>query len=227
MGSKPTKSTTSNTTKSASGGGGGGGGKGGGSSGQGFEANYDIGKTLGKGNYSVVKLCKKKRSGEEFAVKVMEKAKLAKEDIDAIKVEVGTLRALHHTNIIKLEDTFDEPRYYYLITELMSGGELFDRIVKKSFYSETDGQKVVRVLADVLAYMHGMGYVHRDLKPENILLKDKSEDAIIKIADFGFARPVGDGCRTACGTPGYVAPEIVSFFFFFNGVKRTEQYIFN
>ena len=176
----------------------------------GFEGQYDVAKVLGKGNYAVVKLCTRKKDKASFAVKVMEKAKLTKEDIDAVAVEVNVLRALKHPNIILLVDTFDEPRFFYIVSELMEGGELFDRIVKRSFYSEADTQKVVRVLADALAYMHKLGYVHRDLKPENILLKDKSEDAALKLADFGFARPVGDGCRTACGTPGYVAPEIIS-----------------
>jgi len=100
---------------------------------------------------------------------------------------------------------------YWLSTELMPGGELFDRIVKRQYYKERDAQQVVRTLAGVLAYLHKQNIVHRDLKPENILLKSKDDDDDIKIADFGFvARVKPNGLSTTCGTPAYVAPEIIS-----------------
>lgn len=92
----------------------------------------------------------------------------------------------------------------------MSGGELFAKIVQKEQYLEGEAQKVVKTIAEVLAYLHARDIAHRDLKPENVLLSNKSDDAVIKIADFGFARKVRDGCITACGTPGYVAPEVIS-----------------
>lgn len=175
-----------------------------------FKDLYTLGKELGKGNYSTVRLCVSLANKEECAVKCIVKRKLTPEDDEALKVEVAVLAAVDHPSIIKLNGFFEDPSDYFIVTELMSGGELFDRIVAKEFYSETDAQKVVRTLANCLQYIHNRDIVHRDLKPENILLKDKSDDAAIKIADFGFARYVKEGCRTACGTPGYVAPEIIT-----------------
>ena len=174
-----------------------------------FEATYAVGKFLGKGNYAAVHLVTRRKDGAEFAAKIMDKAKLNKEDADAVAVEVGVLKALNHPDIIHFESFFDMPRQFVIVSELMMGGELFARIVQRTFYAEHDAQGVVRLLSDALGYMHKLGFVHRDLKPENILLKDATPDSVVKLADFGFARPVGEGCRTACGTPGYVAPEII------------------
>ena len=175
-----------------------------------FKDSYTLGKELGKGNYSTVRLAVSKKTNEECAVKCIQKKKLTPEDDEALKIEVAILAEVEHPSIIKLHGFFEEPLDYYIVTELMSGGELFDRIVAREFYSENDAQKVVRTLGECLLYLHERDIVHRDLKPENILLKDKSDDAAIKIADFGFARFVKEGCRTACGTPGYVAPEIIT-----------------
>merc|ERR1712072_34785 len=124
--------------------------------------------------------------------------------------EVAVLRSVDHPNIVKLYDFFDEKRYYYMAIELMEGGELFERIVKKTFYNEMDARGLVRILLDALAYLHHRGIVHRDLKPENLLLKSPFNDFDIKLADFGFAKKVeGKSLDTQCGTPGYVAPAIL------------------
>jgi len=175
-----------------------------------FKDAFTLGQELGKGNYSTVRLGVNNSSKEECAIKCIVKKKLTPEDETALRVEVAVLSEVNHPSIIKMYGFFDEPLDYYIVTELMSGGELFDRIVAKEFYSENDAQKVVQTLAICLKYMHDKDIVHRDLKPENILLKDKTDDAAIKIADFGFARHIKDGCHTACGTPGYVAPEIIT-----------------
>jgi calcium/calmodulin-dependent protein kinase I len=100
----------------------------------------------------------------------------------------------------------------YLVMEIMTGGELFDRIVEKESYSEQEAVDTIRPIIDALHYCHEMGIVHRDLKPENLLYETKDDGSIIKISDFGLARFVAPECfaTTACGTPGYVAPEIVS-----------------
>lgn len=146
-----------------------------------------------------------------------------------------------------LHDFFSEEKYYYLVTEFMAGGELFDRIVEKvrekiyeanelsdvllenerltlccalvvflrlsqSYYSEREARDLVKLLLEAIKYCHDADIVHRDLKPENLLLTSKDDDASIKLADFGFAKKIefnGDGLVTACGTPGYVAPEIL------------------
>jgi calcium/calmodulin-dependent protein kinase I len=175
-----------------------------------FKRKFQLKGVLGNGNYSVVRRGVDMDTQENVAVKVIDRRKLTKDDELSLKIEVEVLGKLSHPNIIKIYGWYAEGKQYYIVTELMNGGELFDRIVKKEFYSEKDAQKVVRTLATVIKFMHDQGIVHRDLKPENILLTDDSEEASIKIADFGFARPVAAGLSTACGTPGYVAPEIIN-----------------
>jgi len=175
-----------------------------------FKHKYQLKGVLGNGNYSIVRRGVDLETNENVAVKVIDKRKLTKEDEAALRVEVEVLSTLNHPNIIKMFGFYNEGKQYCIVTELMNGGELFDRIVKKEFYSEKDAQRVVRTMASVIKYMHDKDVVHRDLKPENILLTDDTDNATIKIADFGFARPVVRGLSTACGTPGYVAPEIIS-----------------
>lgn len=146
-----------------------------------------------------------------YAAKIVTKAKLTKEDEDALQDEIAILRRINHANIISLYDVFDESAYYYLVTEIMFGGELFDRIVTKTFYNEKEARDVCEVLFEAMHYIHSMGVAHRDLKPENLLLVSKTDDKNIKIADFGFAKKVSSSkcLLTQCGTPGYVAPEIL------------------
>jgi len=136
---------------------------------------------------------------------------LTKEDKDALKDEITILKNINHINIITLYEVFDENAYYYLVTEIMLGGELFDRIVTKTFYNEKEARDVCKILFEALHRIHSKGIAHRDLKPENLLLVSKTDDKNIKIADFGFAKKVtGSKClMTQCGTPGYVAPEIL------------------
>lgn len=112
---------------------------------------------------------------------------------------------------IRLIDTFDEGNEFYIVTELVEGGELFERIVSKTHYTEKEARDLVKVFIETIAYIHDQGIVHRDLKPENLLLTSANNDADIKICDFGFAKRIVDlqPDETACGTPGYVAPEIL------------------
>jgi calcium/calmodulin-dependent protein kinase I len=175
-----------------------------------FKKRYQLKGVLGNGNYSVVRRAVDTQTQQNVAVKVIDRRKLTKEDEVSLRIEVEVLSKLDHPNIIKMYGWYAEGKQYYIVTELVNGGELFDRIVKKEFYSESDAQKVVQTLASVIKFIHDQGIVHRDLKPENILLTDDTDNATIKIADFGFARPVAAGLSTACGTPGYVAPEIIN-----------------
>jgi len=179
-----------------------------------FEDRFTLGNTLGKGNFSVVRMAVDKTSGERVAVKCMSKAKLSDADQKAIEKEVDILQSLDHPHIIKLFGLFEDAKTFYVVTELVEGGELFDRIVKKEYYSEEDACKVIKTIAEALQYCNSVGVVHRDLKPENILLVTDEDDSKIKIADFGFAKeinPEGEAeLKTTCGTPGYVAPEIIS-----------------
>ena len=166
---------------------------------------------LGEGAFSVVIEATNKETGESYAVKVVTKSKLTKEDEIALKDEIIVLRELEHQHIIRLYDVFEEKSFWYLVTEKMTGGELFDRIVSKSFYNEKEARDVCKILFEAIGYCHTNSVAHRDLKPENLLLKSEDNDSEIKIADFGFAKKVltPNSLTTQCGTPGYVAPEIL------------------
>jgi calcium/calmodulin-dependent protein kinase I len=138
-------------------------------------------------------------------------SKLNAEDEAALQVEVAILERVDHPTIVRMRQVFDCPKTFYMVMELMTGGELFDRIVEKEKYSEEEARRVIMKLAEALVYCHEQGIVHRDLKPENLLYESEAEDSTIKIADFGLAKLVSeaDMMATACGTPGYVAPEIL------------------
>jgi len=120
------------------------------------------------------------------------------------------MQMVKHKNIIALFEIYDEPKKMHLVMELVTGGELFDRIVQKQKYSEKEAAGCMAQLCEALHFLHDKKIVHRDLKPENILYESPDSDTI-KVADFGLARVVSgkDVMKTACGTPGYVAPEIL------------------
>jgi calcium/calmodulin-dependent protein kinase I len=121
------------------------------------------------------------------------------------------LSQLDHPNVLKIIEIFDEEDCIYLVLELLGGGELFDRIVEKENYSEKEAAETVRPIVDAIRYCHSLGIIHRDLKPENLLYMTPSDNSIIKITDFGLARFVeNEMATTACGTPNYVAPEIIT-----------------
>lgn len=171
---------------------------------------YEVDKViLGSGNFATVKKAKKKEDGITYAVKIIDKSKV--EDMGDIEREIEIMGKISHDNVIRLFEVFDEPKKMNLIMELVSGGELFDKIVALGNFKEKDAAKVMGTLCAALDYLHKMDIVHRDLKPENILLSDKTPEAVIKIADFGLARMMSgkDLMKTACGTPGYVAPEVL------------------
>lgn len=163
------------------------------------------------GSFATVKSAISKADNSHWAVKCIDKASLTAEDEEALRVEVEVLQLVHHANIVQLREVFDCQKTFYMVMEEMSGGELFDRIVEKEKYSEKEASNVVKKLAAALLYCHAQGIAHRDLKPENLLYQSTAEDAEIKIADFGLAKLIkGDSLmQTACGTPGYVAPEIL------------------
>uniref|UniRef100_A0A8C4UCL6 Calcium/calmodulin dependent protein kinase IV n=2 Tax=Falconidae TaxID=8949 RepID=A0A8C4UCL6_FALTI len=132
-------------------------------------------------------------------------------DKKIVRTEIGVLLRLSHPNIIKLKEIFETPTEISLVLELVTGGELFDRIVEKGYYSERDAADAVKQILEAVAYLHANGIVHRDLKPENLLYATPAPDAPLKIADFGLSKIVEDQVtmKTVCGTPGYCAPEIL------------------
>uniref|UniRef100_A0A7S2CGZ2 Protein kinase domain-containing protein n=1 Tax=Haptolina brevifila TaxID=156173 RepID=A0A7S2CGZ2_9EUKA len=182
-------------------------------------------KELGSGNFAKVYLAKTVKPGVQesgvevpasVAIKVIDKKKV--EDMNDITREIEIMEECRHPNIIRLYEIFDEKEKMNLVMELVTGGELFDEIVARGSFTEKDAANVIGTLCSALQYLHAKKIVHRDLKPENILMSCKKEELppgstepSIKVADFGLARLVSDKdmMRTACGTPGYVAPEVL------------------
>ena len=159
---------------------------------------------------SVVRVTTRRCDGVRLATKCIAKEPLNLEDEEALMQEVNVLQQLDHPNIVKLHGFFDEPTMFYLVMDLIEGGELFEHIVQKEFYSEKEARDLIRTLLDTIKYCHGHAICHRDLKPENLLCISKEDDSNIKLCDFGFAAKVTDNNLTQlCGTPGYVAPEIL------------------
>jgi serine/threonine protein kinase len=178
-----------------------------------LEKEFRFGKVIGHGKYSIVRVATRVKTNENVAIKCLIKKSSSKNinvDCDtALKLEVSILKELHHPAVIKLLSYHKVNRNNYLVFELMAGGELFSQLANNDMYTEGDVQKVVKIIAQVLHYCHSLGIVHRDLKPANVLLKTH-DCSSLKIADFGLARHVHEGCLTACGTPQFIAPEIVS-----------------
>lgn len=173
---------------------------------------YEFKTELGRGAFSIVYLATQRASGVQYAVKVINKKDLGKDYEKNLKMEVDILKKVNHPNIIALKELFDTPDKLYLIMELVTGGELFDKIVEKGSYTEAEAGHLVRKIVSAVDYLHNLGIVHRDLKPENLLLKRPDNDLEIAIADFGLSKIVGQQMmmQTACGTPSYVAPEVLN-----------------
>ncbi|XP_043964236.1 calcium/calmodulin-dependent protein kinase type 1D [Gambusia affinis] len=172
---------------------------------------FDFKEVLGTGAFSEVVLAQEKLTGRMFAVKCIPKKALKGKE-SSIENEIAVLRRIKHENIVALEDIYESPDHLYLIMQLVSGGELFDRIVEKGFYTEKDASTLIRQVLDAVNYLHKMGIVHRDLKPENLLYFNPQDESKIMISDFGLSKMEGSGdvMSTACGTPGYVAPEVLA-----------------
>lgn len=177
---------------------------------KGFFDRYEVGKTLGVGGFSVVKEAVDRQTGDTVAIKVVERCRYQYGD-KSLKRETDILKKVNHPNCIRLYNIVETDKRVYIVTELVSGGELLDRVISQGNYSEQDAAGIIRQLVDGVAYLHNKGIVHRDLKLENILLQNDSNDAPIKIADFGLSKcfAPNDVLSTMCGSPQYVAPEIL------------------
>ena len=170
---------------------------------------------MGVGLYGTVRKCKHRETGQWCAVKSIKKQKVS--EIETLKREITILQQVKHDNIIKLIDVYEDERYLHLVTELCTGGELFDRIIDKfeseeGHFAELEAAKLIRCVVDAIRYCHSRGIVHRDLKPENFLFLTPADDSPIKIIDFGLSRhdDVNNGVmNTRVGTPYYVAPEVL------------------
>ena len=175
-----------------------------------LEARYELGEKLGEGGYAVVKAGRSKLDGQEVAVKVLARSRMDAETEQGVRNEISLLQSLSHPNIVAAHDFFEEPDHFYVVMEKVSGGELFDRIVTKTFYTEKEARATARQILEGVKHCHDHHIAHRDLKPENLLMLSAEDDSSLKIVDFGFAEVARTPClRNQCGTPGYIAPEIL------------------
>ncbi|XP_020786604.1 calcium/calmodulin-dependent protein kinase IGa [Boleophthalmus pectinirostris] len=169
---------------------------------------FDFKAKMGTGSFSEVYMVREKATGKLFALKCLRKKHLAHSNLEN---EINVLKRIKHENVIGLEDFYESRTHYYLVMQLVSGGELFDRIVDKGVYTEKDASSVVKQVLQAVSYLHQNCIVHRDLKPENLLYFNSDENAKIMVSDFGLSKTVEHGVMsTACGTPGYVAPEVLA-----------------
>ncbi|XP_076374401.1 calcium/calmodulin-dependent protein kinase II isoform X35 [Megalopta genalis] len=177
-----------------------------------FSDNYDLKEELGKGAFSVVRRCVQKSTGHEFAAKIINTKKLTARDFQKLEREARICRKLQHQNIVRLHDSIQEENCHYLVFDLVTGGELFEDIVAREFYSEADASHCIQQILESVHHCHHNGVVHRDLKPENLLLASKAKGAAVKLADFGLAIEVQGDAQAwfgFAGTPGYLSPEVL------------------
>jgi len=171
--------------------------------------NYILGKTLGEGTFGKVKLATHILTGEKVAIKILEKDRIIDvSDVERVAREIYILKFIRHPNIIQLYEIIETPKQLFLVTEYISGGELFDYIVANTRVEEKEASKFFHQIIAGVEYIHKLKIVHRDLKPENLLL-DYNKN--IKIVDFGLSNTYGENelLKTACGSPCYAAPEMI------------------
>ncbi|XP_054546638.1 calcium/calmodulin-dependent protein kinase type II subunit gamma isoform X9 [Talpa occidentalis] len=177
-----------------------------------FTDDYQLFEELGKGAFSVVRRCVKKTSTQEYAAKIINTKKLSARDHQKLEREARICRLLKHPNIVRLHDSISEEGFHYLVFDLVTGGELFEDIVAREYYSEADASHCIHQILESVNHIHQHDIVHRDLKPENLLLASKCKGAAVKLADFGLAIEV-QGEQQAwfgfAGTPGYLSPEVL------------------
>ena len=196
----------------------------------GIEEKYIIEGGHGKGSFGEVKLCRERSSGNMYAAKIIDlkrirnrvclvyKCNIQDDKIRTILREAEMLASLDHPGIPFMKEIIrgkvcsltpiHPQKNIYIIMELVTGGDLFDRILKLGHFNEIDARGLMKNLLEVIDYLHSKGIVHRDIKPENVLMVYKDENVTIKVTDFGLAKYAADGLHTVCGTPQYFAPEI-------------------
>ncbi|KAG7610827.1 NAF/FISL domain [Arabidopsis suecica] len=172
---------------------------------------YEVGRTIGEGTFAKVKFARNTDTGDNVAIKIMAKSTILKNRmVDQIKREISIMKIVRHPNIVRLYEVLASPSKIYIVLEFVTGGELFDRIVHKGRLEESESRKYFQQLVDAVAHCHCKGVYHRDLKPENLLLDTNGN---LKVSDFGLSALPQEGVellRTTCGTPNYVAPEVLS-----------------
>ncbi|KAK3086349.1 hypothetical protein FSP39_017249 [Pinctada imbricata] len=172
-------------------------------------AKYDIKALIGRGNFSKVVRVEHRVTKQPYAIKMIDRV----QGKEVFESEVAVLRRVKHSYIIQLIEVFETKDKVYMVMELATGGELFDRIIAKGSFTERDATRVLNMVLDGVKYLHGLGITHRDLKPENLLYYHPGHDSKIMITDFGLSstrKGPENFMRTTCGTPEYIAPEIIA-----------------
>ncbi|KAL2474984.1 CBL-interacting serine/threonine-protein kinase 23 [Abeliophyllum distichum] len=193
--------------------GGGGGGDGGNGSGRTRVGRFELGRTLGQGTFAKVKFARNVSTGEDVAIKILDKEKVLKHKmIGQIKREISTMKLIRHPNVIRMYEVMASRTKIYIVMEFVTGGELFDKIATRGKLKEDEVRKYFQQLINAVDYCHSRGVYHRDLKPENLLL---DANGVLKVSDFGLSalpqQVREDGLlHTTCGTPNYVAPEVIN-----------------
>eukprot|EP01119_Soliformovum_irregulare_P004503 TRINITY_DN1552_c0_g2_i1.p1 TRINITY_DN1552_c0_g2~~TRINITY_DN1552_c0_g2_i1.p1 ORF type:complete len:343 (-),score=101.91 TRINITY_DN1552_c0_g2_i1:243-1271(-) len=182
-----------------------------------LESVYKVGEEIGRGAFSVVKKASNKKTGEEVAIKIIDKKLVDKQDLVLLSREIDIMKKVDHSNVLKLKGVYEKEDEIALAMELVVGGELFYKIVDKGNYSEKDAALIVAQIVDGVEYLHNQGIAHRDLKPENLLCAEDDPNGKFKpfrvvIADFGLSKVFNEEetLNTSCGTPDYVAPEVIT-----------------
>jgi len=177
---------------------------------------YKVGEEIGRGAFSVVKKGVHKHTQDEVAIKFIEKKFVDKQDLMLLAREIDIMKKVDHANVLKLKEVFETSDTIALVMELVTGGELFYKIVEKGNYTEKDAANIVAQMIRGVDYLHDQGIAHRDLKPENLLCSGEDEADYrpfrVVIADFGLSKVFdnGESLETSCGTPDYVAPEVIT-----------------
>ncbi|ESO88403.1 hypothetical protein LOTGIDRAFT_219153 [Lottia gigantea] len=168
---------------------------------------YEMERTIGKGNFAVVKLATHIVTKTKVAIKIIDKTQLDEDNLKKIYREIQIMKLLKHPHIIRLYQVMETERMLYLVTEYASGGEIFDHLVAHGRMNEKEARKKFKQIVAAVAYCHSRQVVHRDLKAENLLL---DANLNIKIADFGFSNYFSSNgkLKTWCGSPPYAAPEL-------------------
>ncbi|KAH1117127.1 hypothetical protein GLYMA_17G066300v4 [Glycine max] len=170
---------------------------------------YQLGRTIGEGTFSKVKLAVNGNNGQKVAIKVIDKHMVLENNLkNQVKREIRTMKLLHHPNIVRIHEVIGTKTKIYIVMEYVSGGQLLDKISYGEKLNACEARKLFQQLIDALKYCHNKGVYHRDLKPENLLLDSKGN---LKVSDFGLSalQKHNDVLNTRCGSPGYVAPELL------------------
>eukprot|EP01117_Protostelium_nocturnum_P020914 TRINITY_DN972_c0_g1_i1.p1 TRINITY_DN972_c0_g1~~TRINITY_DN972_c0_g1_i1.p1 ORF type:complete len:302 (-),score=101.29 TRINITY_DN972_c0_g1_i1:101-1006(-) len=171
---------------------------------------YEMGEIIGRGSFSVVRKARNKSTKKFYAIKIIQKKMVRTEVLER---EISIMQKLDHPHVLSMNEVFEEERTISIVLDLITGGELFEKVVERGHFSEVDASAIVSQIVGAVAYLHSQGVVHRDLKPENLLCTTETSKVNIFVSDFGLSRIFSDGdfeqMSTQCGSLEYCAPEVL------------------